>query len=114
MKATIEQQREQLMESGFAIIRGMMPPDELQRLRKSVDRMIERVPESTPADRLTTTEWVEAETADAVEFCFDERTLGRTRRLMDVPAVAPLGMFLVATSGTGWHRGHRTHGHGSS
>jgi hypothetical protein len=104
MKATIEQQREQLMESGYAIIRGMIPPDELQRLRKSVERMIERVPESTPTDRLTTTEWVEAETADAVEFCFDERTLGRSRQLMDVSAVAPLGMFLVSTSGTGWHR----------
>ena len=104
MKATIEQQRVQLSESGYAIIRGMIPPDELQRLRKSVERMIERVPESTPTGRLTTTEWVEAETADAVEFCFDERTLGRSRQLMDVPAVAPLGMFLVSTSGTGWHR----------
>ena len=93
MKATIEQQREQLMESGFISVRGMIPPDELQQLRKSVDRMIERVPESVPTNRLTMTEWVEAETADAVEFCFDERTLGYTRRLMDVPppTVSSLG-----------------------
>ena len=104
MKAMIEQQRAQLKESGFTIIRGMIPPDELQRLRKSVERMIERVPESSPTNRLIMTEWVEAETADAVEFCFDERTLGYTRRLMDVPSVAALGMFLLSTSGTGWHR----------
>ena len=40
MKATIEQQREQLMESGFVIVRGMIPSDELQQPCKSVDRMI--------------------------------------------------------------------------
>ena len=104
MKATIEEQREQLLEFGYVIVRGMIPPDELQQLRKSIDLMVERVSEPDSKNRFTTTDWVDGETADAVEFCFDERTLGCSRQLMDVPAVTPLGMFLLSTSGTGWHR----------
>ncbi len=51
-----------------------------------------------------TTEWVDGETADAVEFCFDERTLGVSLQLMNAPAVTTLGMLVLSTSGTGWHR----------
>ena len=100
MKSTIEEQTAQLMESGYVIVRDLISPDELQRLRKCVDLMAERAPES----RFMTTEWVDGETADAVEFCFDERTLGVSRQLMNAPAVTALGMLVLATSGTGWHR----------
>ena len=72
MKASIEEQREQLMESGYVMCRGMIPPDELERLSESVDRIVERPPE--PLSRVDLTEWVDGETADAVEFFFDERT----------------------------------------
>ena len=104
MKATIEEQREQLMESGFVIVRDMIPPDELQQLRKSVDLMTERAPDSCLAGRMLMTDWVDRETADAVEFCFGERTLGFSQQLLNVPAVAASGMWVLCASGTGWHR----------
>ena len=101
MEATIEKQREQLMESGYVIVRDMIPPDELQQLRKSVDLIVDREPE---AGRVTLTDWVEPETADAVEFFFDDRTLGFSCQLMDVPVASPLGMWVLCVSRTGWHR----------
>jgi hypothetical protein len=104
MTATIEAQREQLMELGYVIVPDMIPPDELQRLRNSVDRIVQRATDAGVESRVITTEWVEPETADAVEFLFDERTLGFSRELMNVPAVIPSGMWVLIASGTGWHR----------
>jgi hypothetical protein len=104
MKATIEAQREQLMESGYIIVRDMIPPDELQQLRNSVDRIVQRATDAGVEGRVVTTEWVEPETADAIEFLLDERTLGFSRDLMNVPAVVPSGMWVLIASGTGWHR----------
>ena len=104
MKATIDKQRTQLMDSGYIMVRDLIHPDELPKLRKSVDLMAERAPESCLKSRFTMTDWVDESTADAVEFCFEERTLGFSRQLMDVPAVTPLGMFVLCASGTGWHR----------
>ena len=104
MKSTIDEQRTQLMELGYVIVRDLIQPDELQPLRKSVDRMAERAPESCLKSRFTMTDWVDGSTADAVEFCFEARTLGFSQQLMDVPAVTPLGMFVLCASGTGWHR----------
>ena len=92
------------MKLGYAIIRDLVAGPELERLRHDVDRMAERVPDECLSGRFTTTDWVQSETAYAVEFCFDERMLGTSRQLMDVPAAAPLGMFVLCTSGTGWHR----------
>jgi hypothetical protein len=102
MKASIEEQRAQLMETGYVMCRGMIPPDELQRLRQSVDRIVERPPE--PESRVDLTEWVDRETADAVEFFLDERTLGFSCQLMDVAEAEPLGTWVLCKSGTGWHR----------
>ena len=104
MEATIEEQRKQLMESGYLIVRDMIPLSELQRLRKCVDVIADRAPESSRSSRVTLTEWVDGETADAVEFCFDARTLDFCRRLMNAPSAAPLGMWVLCGSGTGWHR----------
>ncbi len=104
MTATIEAQREQLMELGYVIVRDMIPPEELQRLRNSVDRIVQRATDAGVESRVITTEWVEPETADAVEFLFDERTLGFSRELMNVPEVIPSGMWVLIASGTGWHR----------
>ena len=104
MTATIETQREQLMELGYVIVRDMIPAGELQRLRNSVDRIVQRATDAGVESRVITTEWVEPETADAVEFLFDERTLGFSRELMNVPAVIPSGMWVLIASGTGWHR----------
>ena len=50
------------------------------------------------------TEWVDKQTANAVEFYFNDRTLDFSRKLMDAPDAAPLGMWVLCHSGTGWHR----------
>lgn len=99
---SIAEHRAQLMESGYVVCRGMIPPDELRRLRHSVDRIVDRVPE--PQGRITLHEWVDRDTAEAVEFFFDQRTLGFSCELMDAPAAEPLGLWILCESGTGWHR----------
>ncbi len=101
METSIERQREQLMREGYVIVRNIIPPDELERLRQSVDTIIDKAP---PSSRVMVTEWVDKQTANAVELYFDDRTLGFTRRLMDAPDVAPQGMWVLCHSGTGWHR----------
>ncbi len=101
METSLERQREQLMREGYVIVRDIIPPDELGRLRQSVDTIIDKAP---PSSRIAVTEWVDKQTANAVEFYFDDRTLGFTRRLMDAPDVAPQGMWVLCQSGTGWHR----------
>lgn len=104
MQPTIEEQREQLMESGFIMVRNMVQGDELEQLRTSVDRIVQRAADAGVQSRVITTQWVESETANAVEFFLDERTLGFSRDLMDVPEVTPSGMWVLIASGTGWHR----------
>ena len=101
METSLQQQREQLIREGYVIVRDIIPPDELERLRHSVDTIIDKAP---PSSRVMVTEWVEKQTANAVEFYFDDRTLGFTRRLMDAPDVVPQGMWVLCQSGTGWHR----------
>ena len=101
METSLERQREQLMREGYVIVRNIIPPDELEQLRQSVDTIIDKAP---PSSRVMVTEWVDKQTANAVEFYFDDRTLGFTRRLMDAPDVAPQGMWVLCHSGTGWHR----------
>ena len=101
MSLNIEEQRKPLMRDGFIIVRGMISPDELERFRESVDAIVDRAP---PSGRIVLTEWVDRQSADVLEYLFEERTLGLTRDLMDVPDAAPLGMWVLCSAGTGWHR----------
>jgi hypothetical protein len=101
METSLEGQKEQLMREGYVIVRDIIPPDELERLRESVDTIIDKSP---PSSRVKVTEWVDKQTANAVEFYFGDRTLDFSRRLMDAPDAAPLGMWVLCHSGTGWHR----------
>ena len=101
METSLEGQKEQLMREGYVIVRDIIPPDELERLRESVDTIIDKAP---PSSRVTVTEWVDKQTANAVEFYFDDHTLDFSRKLMDAPDAAPLGMWVLCHSGTGWHR----------
>ena len=89
------------MELGYVIVRDMIPPAELQELRESVDAIVERAPAS---GRVTMTDWVDRPSANAVEFCFDDRVGDFSRQLMEAPDAAPLGMWVLCASGTGWHR----------
>ena len=101
MTIDIERQKRQLMEAGFVIVRGMIAPAELRQLRESVDAIVEKAP---PTGRVTLTDLVDQQTATAVEFLFDDRTLDFSRQLMEVPEAAPLGMWVLCSSDTGWHR----------
>jgi hypothetical protein len=101
MALDIDTQRQQLMDVGYVILRGMIPPDEVERLRQSVDAIVDRAPTS---GRVTLTDWVDKESAAAVEFCFDERVGEFSRQLLEAPDAAPLGMWVLCSSGTGWHR----------
>ena len=78
----------------------MIDPDELRRLRNNVARILGRMPEPLRTSRITTTDWVERDRTDEVEFCFDDRTLDFSRQLMN----ASLGMWVLCASGTGCHR----------
>ena len=46
MKTGLEKQKEQLMREGYVIVRDMISPNELERLRESVDTIIEKAPPS--------------------------------------------------------------------
>ncbi len=102
MKPNIDQQRQQLMRDGYVILREMVPPGELEALRESVDAIVEKAKVSS--GRVTMTDWVDTQTGDAVEFCFDDRIFDFSRQLMNAPDAAPLGMWVLCSSGTGWHR----------
>ena len=102
MKSSIEQQRKELKQTGHVILRRMIPPSELEKLRESVDSIVEK--SSTTRGRVTMTDWVDKNTANAVEFCFGDRVFDFSRKLMDAPEAAPLGMWVLISSGTGWHR----------
>ena len=102
MRPNIDQQRQQLMRDGYVILREMIRPDELETLRVSVDAIVEKAKVSS--GRVTMTDWVDKQTGNVVEFCFDDRIFNFSRQLMNAPDAAPLGMWVLCSSGTGWHR----------
>lgn len=105
MEPTAEQ-REQLMRHGYIILRGMIPPDEVAELRKSVDAIIERAP---PQSRVDLTRWVDRETASGVEFFVDDRVFEFSQKLMNAPDVVGHGMWILRQADTGWHRDIHTY-----
>jgi len=94
------------MEAGYVVVRSMIPPAELETLRSSVDAIVTRAPD---AGRVTMTDWVDRQSAAAVELCFDDRVFDFSRQLMEAPDAAPLGMWVLCASGTGWHRDIHPH-----
>lgn len=101
MQLNLPEQREALIQDGFLIVRGMISPDELESFRASSDAIIEAAPR---AGRIVITDWVQQSSADVLEYLFDERTFGFTRDLLDAPDAAPLGMWILCSANTGWHR----------
>jgi ectoine hydroxylase-related dioxygenase (phytanoyl-CoA dioxygenase family) len=101
MELNLDQQKRQLMRNGYVIVRNMIPSDELEQLRESVDIIVEKAP---PSSRVTVTDWVDRQTANTVEFYFDDRVFDFSYKLMNAPDAAPLGMWVLCHSGTGWHR----------
>ncbi len=119
--------RQQLMDEGYNILHNVVPPDQLQPLRNSIEHMVNRKKElseqrRTP-DQPPGGEWAasgqprlafaadcDRESANAIEFLLHENTLGVAQQLMDTEDVVPhnLACICSATAGeTGpatWHR----------
>ena len=125
--------REQFLEQGYLILRNVVPPNELEGLRKSYEILVERqraiwardralgdppggVWESSPQPRLILnpagkngSPLIDHETASAVEFWLHENTQGASSQLMDVNDAAVTEMFLMCNpvrdrGPANWHR----------
>ena len=117
---------QQLMDDGFIILRGIVPPEQLQPLRDSFEILIERqkaiwrrdrkpgdppggVGDTAHNPRLDFDTLVDQATANTVEFCLHENTMGISRQLLRAPeaAIYAFNFFFnpVRDRGPGgWHR----------
>ena len=125
--------RDQFLEEGYLILRNVIPPAELEGLRKSYEILVERqratwakdrepddppggVWESSPQPRLflnprrkNGSPLIDHETASAAEFWLHENTQGVSSHLMDVNDAAVTEMFLMCNpvrdrGPANWHR----------
>ncbi len=95
--------REKLLEDGYLILRGLVEPAQLEQLRSSVEKMVDRrkaasaesrTPDeppggawaTSPQPRLKFDENFDGATVDSIGFCVQENTLGVIQYLMDRPA----------------------------
>ena len=124
---TMNVDQQQFLDNGYLIIRQCIPPDRLDELRSSFETLVdrqreiwarERGPDDPPGGvwetgaqpRVSFDEVVDAETANAVEFCLHENTLGVSRQLISGDEVAVHQLQLMCNpvsdhpGGTGWHR----------
>lgn len=125
--------RDQFLEQGFLVLRNVVPPNELEGLRKSYEILVERqraiwtrdrlpsdspggVWESSPQPRLflnsgreSSSPLIDEATANTVEFWLHENTQGVSSQLMDVNDAAVTEMFLMCNpvrdrGPANWHR----------
>ncbi|MCZ6677586.1 MAG: phytanoyl-CoA dioxygenase family protein [Candidatus Poribacteria bacterium] len=117
---------QQLLDDGYIILRQVIPPKQLDELRDSFEVLVERQktvwarerkPDDPPGGAWETSaqprvffdEVVNEETANAVEFCLHENTLGVSQQLMRAPEAAPTLMALMCSpvrdhGPASWHR----------
>ncbi len=117
---------QQLLDGGYIILRQVVPPAELDKLRTSYEVLVERqraiwagerkpddppggVWEASPQPRLVAHKLIDRATANAVEFWLHENTLGVARQLMRAPEVAVTEMFMMCSpvrdhGPARWHR----------
>ena len=119
--------RQELLDNGYIIIRECIPPYKLDELRKSFELLVDRqraiwardrgpndppagVWETSAQPRVAFDEVVGIDTANTVEFCLHENTLGVSRQLLtgDEVGIHQLQLMCNPVSdhpgGTGWHR----------
>ena len=119
--------RKRVMDEGYTIIRECIPPSMLDELRETYETLVSRqreiwARERNPGDppggewdthnqpRVSFQEVVDRKTANAIEFCFHENTLGVSRQLISGREVGVHQMALMCSpvknhpGGTGWHR----------
>ena len=119
--------QQHFLDNGYLIIRQCIPPDRLDELRGSFEALVDRqreiwARERGPGDppggvwetgaqpRVSFDEVVDADTANTVEFCLHENTLGVSRQLLSGDEVGVHQLQLMCNpvsdhpGGTGWHR----------
>ena len=116
---------QQWEDDGYIILREVIPPDRLESLRASYETLVERQHQIWAGEldwdepiatdykakqpRLVLNSVVDADTADAVEFCLHDNTLGVSRQILQAPEAAPTAMFFMCNPKTDhgpdrWHR----------
>ena len=121
--------RDRFLEQGFAVLRDVVPPDELDELRSAAELLVDRQREIWARERgaedppggewemsrqprlsLTTRpEIVDEKSAGFVEFWLHDNTLGVSSRLLDMPHAACTTMLMMCSpvkdhGPAGWHR----------
>lgn len=107
---------QQWLDDGYIILRQVVPPDRLKSLRASYEKLVERQHQiwagelewdepigmdyKTKQPRIVINSIVDAATADTVEFCLHENTLGVSRQIMQAPDASPTAMFLMCNPKT--------------
>lgn len=116
----------QFQEDGYLILRNVVPPERLAELRDSYEVIVDRqraiwaanrAPGDPPGGRWETdsqprlhfNKLVDSSTANTVDFCLHDNTLGVSKRLMRAPEVGLHAMFMMCSPQTdhgpgGWHR----------
>ena len=128
----MEFNRDQFLEDGYVILRGVIPPQELDGLRRAYEELVERQkviwarergPDDPPGgvwethaqprlNLMMLADEIDAQTVSAVEIWLHENTQGVSSRLLGVEDAAVTEMMLmcnpVRDHETGGHRGwHR-------
>ena len=119
--------RDRFMEAGYLILPQVVPPDQLQEMRRHIEAMVQgrqelsrqlRTPdqpaggawEESGQPRLNMQQDCDAHSAPAVEFLLGETTLGVARQLIDAPEIAVHNMNVLCsaqsrdTGPAAWHR----------
>ena len=60
MNLKANHQKQKLMQTGYVIVRDLVPPGELRRLRESADAIVDKAPAS---GGVTMTDWVDQQRA---------------------------------------------------
>ena len=117
---------QQLLEDGFLVLYQVVPPDQLDALRLSVEVLVDRQKARSEAERgadeslggkwyaaaqprIFIDELLCAETANVVDFILGETTFGVSQQLMCAPTTAVNAMMvlcsgLIEYGKTDWHR----------
>ncbi|MBM3264075.1 MAG: phytanoyl-CoA dioxygenase family protein [candidate division Zixibacteria bacterium] len=117
---------QQLLDDGYIVLRQVVPPDQLEPLRTSFEDMIDRQRviwaqnrrpedppggnwETSPQPRLAFETLVTPDTANTVEFCLHENTMGISRQIMRAEVASITGFMFMCSPTTdrgpaSWHR----------
>ena len=116
---------QQWVDDGYIILRQVVPPDRLESLRASYEKLVERQHQIWAGElewdepigmdykakqpRIVLNSVVDAATAETVEFCLHDNTLEVSRQIMQAPEASPTAMFFMCNPKTNsgpdrWHR----------